>query len=106
VIAHPERYRCLWRELTALERLVDGGAAALLDVAALVGKYGAHPQRAAEAILERGLYHAACSDAHRVDDVREAARGMDRVVALYGAEEREFLFGEGPRQLLAGRLPE
>jgi protein-tyrosine phosphatase len=106
VIAHPERYRCLWQSLSALERLVDNGAAALLDAAALVGKYGSHPQRAAEAILECGLYHAACSDAHRVDDVAAVARGMDRIVKLYGVEEREFLFAEGPRALLDGHLPE
>jgi protein-tyrosine phosphatase len=106
VIAHPERYRCLWDSLDALERLVDAGAAALLDTASLVGKYGKSPQRAAEAILELGLYHAACSDAHRVADVAEVARGMTRIEQLYGPEERTFLFDSGPRALLEGRLPE
>lgn len=106
VIAHPERYRCLWSSLDPLERLVDAGAAALLDTAALVGKYGRSPQKAAEAILELGLYHAACSDAHRLEDVAEVARGMKRIEQLYGAEERELLFDTGPRALLEGRLPE
>ncbi|MFZ5894185.1 MAG: tyrosine-protein phosphatase [Myxococcota bacterium] len=106
VIAHPERYQCLWKDLGRLERLVDGGAAALLDTAALVGKYGAAPQRAAETMLEMGLYHAACSDAHRPADVKDVSRGMLRIEKLYGPEECEFLFGEGPRALLSGRLPE
>lgn len=106
VIAHPERYRCLWGSLAALERLVDGGAAALLDVAALVGKYGERPQRAAEQILEAGLYHAACSDAHRPSDVEQVARGIERVQTLYGSEERDLLLRNGPNALLEGRLPE
>lgn len=106
VIAHPERYRCIWRDADVLERLVDGGAAALLDAAALVGKYGRKPQRAAEELLERGLYHAACSDAHRPSDVDEVVKGMRRIEELYGSDEVEFLFGEGPRALLAGELPE
>lgn len=106
VIAHPERYRCLWDSLEPLERLVDAGAAALLDTAALVGKYGKSPQRAAEAILELGLYHAACSDAHRVADVDDVARGMRRIEQLWGKDERVFLFETGPRALLEGRLPE
>ncbi len=38
VIAHPERYQCLWRSPEILEKMVDSGSAALLDVAALVGK--------------------------------------------------------------------
>jgi protein-tyrosine phosphatase len=106
VIAHPERYRVLWDSLDPLEQLVDAGAAALLDTAALVGKYGKSPQRAAEAILELGLYHAACSDAHRVADVEDVARGMQRIEKLFGKDEREFLFETGPRALLEGRLPE
>ncbi|MCC6214342.1 MAG: protein tyrosine phosphatase [Polyangiaceae bacterium] len=106
VIAHPERYRTLWRDPSPLERLVDGGCGALLDVAALVGKYGREPQRCAEHLLGEGLYHAACTDAHRARDVDAAVRGIDRLRALHGAEEVEFLFETGPRELLAGRVPE
>jgi protein-tyrosine phosphatase len=106
VIAHPERYQAIWRSSDTLERLVDAGAAALLDVAALVGKYGRRPQRAAEELLERGLYHAACSDAHRPADIEEVAAGIRRLETLYGPEEVEFLFCHGPRELLAGRQPE
>lgn len=106
VIAHPERYRYLWGKPEALERLVDGGVAALLDVAALVGKYGREPQRAAEALLERGLYHAACSDAHRPADVADVARGIERLKTLYGQEEVDFLLREGPKLILEGKLPE
>jgi protein-tyrosine phosphatase len=106
VIAHPERYRYLWGKPEALERLVDAGVATLLDAAALVGKYGREPQRAAEELLERGLYHAACSDAHRAADVAEVALGIARIGELYGDEEVDFLFRDGPRQILEGRLPE
>ncbi|HLV19714.1 MAG TPA: CpsB/CapC family capsule biosynthesis tyrosine phosphatase, partial [Polyangiaceae bacterium] len=100
VIAHPERYRCLWRSPETLERLVDAGAAALLDTAALVGKYGRAPEDCAEELLERGLYHAACSDAHRASDVELVAAGMRRIEELYGAEEVDYLFRVGPQALL------
>jgi protein-tyrosine phosphatase len=106
VIAHPERYRCVWSSPNTLERLIASGLGSLLDVAALVGKYGREPQRCAEVLLERGLYHAACSDAHREADVVAVARGIERVRSLYGDDEVDFLFREGPRALLAGKLPE
>lgn len=106
VIAHPERYHAIWRAPETLERLVDAGTAALLDAAALIGKYGRRPQRCAEELLERGLYHAACSDAHRPADVEQVAAGMRRIAELYGDEEVEFLFSHGPRELLEGRIPE
>jgi protein-tyrosine phosphatase len=106
VIAHPERYRCIWRSVEVLERLVEAGAAALLDTAALVGKYGRQPQLCAEALLDRGLYHAACSDAHRVRDVAEVEAGMRRLERVYGADAVDYLFCFGPTELLAGRLPD
>jgi protein-tyrosine phosphatase len=102
VVAHPERYRALWGQPEPLERLLDQGALALLDVAALIGKYGRRPQRCAEDFLERGLYHAACSDAHRADDVEQVARGIERLRRLYGQEEVVALLADGPREILAG----
>ncbi|MBI3207129.1 MAG: protein tyrosine phosphatase [Myxococcales bacterium] len=106
VIAHPERYQRIWRDPDVLERLVDAGAAALLDSAALVGKYGRKPKQSAEELLERGLYHAACSDAHRVSDLDEVAGGIRRIEQLYGQDEVDFLFRTGPLELLSGRIPE
>jgi protein-tyrosine phosphatase len=106
VIAHPERYRRLWRAPAELERLVEAGSAALLDAAALVGKYGRSPQKCAETLLERGLYHAACSDAHRLTDVPQVAAAIELIDRRYGTDEVDFLFRQGPLALLDGRLPE
>jgi protein-tyrosine phosphatase len=106
VIAHPERYRCFWRSPEILERLVASGAAALLDTAALVGKYGREPKRCALELLERGVYHAACSDAHRVEDVVEVEKGMRVLDETYGSDEIEYLFDRGPRAILSGERAE
>src|ERR1700761_7090866 len=92
VIAHPERYQCFWRSPEVLERVVDAGCAALLDVAALVGKYGRRTQACAEDLLERGLYHAACSDAHRPSDVLEVARGIQRVSDKDKGKKKKDIF--------------
>jgi protein-tyrosine phosphatase len=103
VVAHPERYRVIWERPALLDRLLDSGAVALLDAAALVGKYGRMPQRCAERLLEGGSYHAACSDAHRVRDVAEVALGIDVIRRRYGDGEVDVLFRTGPLEILAGR---
>lgn len=105
VIAHPERYRPIWRSADVLERLVDVGAAPLLDIAALVGKYGRRVARSAEELLERGLYQAACSDAHRPEDVRQVAAGIDWLAREYGDDELRALLVEGPAAILRGERP-
>ena len=104
VLAHPERYRPVWKDAAAVEPLFDVGAAMLLDVAALDGKYGRAPRRAAEALLEAGYYDGACSDAHRPDDIAQVAAGIARLEELVGRTEAEELLRDGPLAILAGTL--
>jgi protein-tyrosine phosphatase len=105
VVAHPERYQAVWERPEILDRLGDQGVLALLDVAALAGKYGRATQRSAELLLERGAYHAACSDAHRPEDVTQVARGMRWVAERYGESELQALFRDGPLQILGETPP-
>lgn len=103
VVAHPERYQAVWESEAHLERLLDLGAVALLDVAALVGKYGRQPQSCAEALLERGFYYAACSDAHHSRDLKAVEDGMNWVRKHRGLEELDALFRTGPQDILGGK---
>jgi len=105
VIAHPERYRAVWTEPEIVARLVELGSVALLDISALVGKYGERSKSAAHELLSLGVYDAACTDSHRPADVDTAQQGMLRMEELYGPDEVTLLFAENPRLLLAGTRP-
>jgi protein-tyrosine phosphatase len=102
VLAHPERYESVWRDDACLDPLLDAGAHLLLDVCALVGKYGRAPQRAAEKLLEEDAYEAACSDAHKPGDVDGVVRAIERLGSLVGAAETQRLLADGPRSILRG----
>jgi protein-tyrosine phosphatase len=104
VIAHPERYRCFWKSHARLTELVSAGAAALLDTAALVGKYGKESQKAARRMLDEGVYTAACSDAHRPSDVEEVREGMSYIQKRFGDEELHRLLRLGPLEILEGTV--
>ncbi len=104
VIAHPERYEPVWADAGVLDPLLDGGAVLLLDVAALAGKYGRAPKKAAEQLLEAGYYQAACSDAHGVKDVKAVAEGIKKLFDQAGKEEGSFLLIDGPREILEGTV--
>lgn len=104
VLAHPERYRPVWKDRTVLDPFLDSGVVLLLDVAALTGKYGRAPERAAHELLEDGYYIAACSDAHRAKDVEDVARGIARLEKLVGKEETDYLLRDGPLAILNGTL--
>lgn len=103
VIAHPERYRAVWEAPGLMSHLLSRGAVALLDTAALVGKYGQHPESAARKLLEDRTYAAACSDAHRVSDLELVERGVEWIRNAYGEAEIDELFRTGPSALLEGQ---
>lgn len=104
VIAHPERYTPVWKDAEVLRAMVERGAVALLDLMALIGKYGRRPQRCAEDLLDEDLYFAACSDSHKPDDLPSVERGIARLVELVGDEYAEQLLSDRPRQILAGTV--
>jgi protein-tyrosine phosphatase len=100
VIAHPERYRSVWERPQILLDLLDLGAASLLDVSAVIGKYGRQAERCAKTLLEMDAYNAGCSDSHRVEDVRDCAAGMRWLESTYGRESLEGWLCEAPTRLL------
>ena len=100
VLAHPERYQPVWKDDRCLDPLLDAGACLLLDVCALVGKYGRAPRKAAEKLLDEGAYEAACSDAHRPSDVDAVAESMVALEKRVGRGEAERLLRDGPRKIL------
>lgn len=104
VIAHPERYAPLWKSSDALTDLVERGALAQLDVMSLVGKYGRKAERAAERLLEEGLYYLACSDSHKPQDLPSVSDAIERLVELAGEDEALLLLAEHPKNILAGTL--
>ena len=105
VLAHPERYDRLATSSAPIERMLEMEVLLLLDVMTLTGKHGRRPRRAAERMLEEGLYFAACSDCHRPADVEVCATAIERLRELMGADECERLLSEHPRQILDGLLP-
>jgi protein-tyrosine phosphatase len=100
VLAHPERYQPVWQDDACLDPLLDAGACLLLDVCALVGKYGRASRRAAEKLLDEEAYEAACSDAHRPDDAATTAEAIDALERRVGRPEAERLLRDGPRGIL------
>lgn len=104
VLAHPERYAALFKTTDPLDPMLEVGTVALLDVMALVGRYGRASRRAAERMLDEGVYYAACSDAHRPTDVELVAEAIERLRELCGDEEASELLADNPRRILSGEV--
>ncbi len=100
VLAHPERYAPVWADDACLDPLLDAGAHLLLDLCALVGKYGRAAEKAAWKLLEDGAYEAACSDAHKPADVPIVEKAIAVLIGRAGQAEAERLLSSGPRHIV------
>ena len=105
VIAHPERYQPVWKDDACLDPLFDAGALLLMDLCALVGKYGRAAQKAAETLLDEDAYEAACSDAHKPEDVDAVVKSIARLESLVGKEEATRLLADAPRSIISAGAP-
>jgi protein-tyrosine phosphatase len=105
VLAHPERYAPLFRASDPLDPLLEIGVLPLLDLMSLVDRYGQAPRRAAERMLDEGVYFAACSDAHRPSDLPLVGEAIERLRARVGDDEADALLRDHPRGILEGRFP-
>lgn len=103
ILAHPERYYPLARTTQPIESVLRAGTRALLDITALLGKYGRGPQRAAERMLEEGAYYAASTDSHSPRDVEVTERSMKRLRELMGESTFVNLLSDNPTKILEGR---
>lgn len=104
VLAHPERYRPLFRSTDPIAALVEGGLLAQLDMMALIGHYGRAPRRAAERMLDEDVYYIAATDAHRPEDVPRVAKAIEVLHSRVGAEQARKLLVDHPRRILEGRI--
>jgi protein-tyrosine phosphatase len=92
VLAHPERNAEVQAAPERLEEAVSQGVLVQVTAASLEGRLGASSQRAAQALLDRGLAHLLASDAHtpavrRIGLAGAAAAAGDGVLARWLTED-------------------
>ncbi|MCB9556106.1 MAG: hypothetical protein H6707_08380 [Deltaproteobacteria bacterium] len=104
VLAHVERYLILTDDLDRVEALSQR-AALLVNLATLGGLGGWRLRRRARKLVERGLIHAASTDAHSQRDVEPTAAGIRWIASNLGDNAVSELLISGPRAILAGALP-
>ena len=95
VAAHPERYKTVQQDPYMVRRWFERGVVIQLNKGSILGRLGRRAQDTALWLLERGLAHAAASDAHR-PTVRTTHMELLRRTKEGDMEARE--------QLIAGNL--
>jgi protein-tyrosine phosphatase len=103
ILAHPERYAFVQRDVAALDELRDRGVAMQVTAPALLGEYGENVRRTAEKLLRRGTYTLGASDRHHPTPGRSLAAMHERIAELVDVETADLLLCENPARVLADR---
>ena len=85
VMAHPERYVAIQRDVDLAERL-GRHAVMMVDLGALDGAHGRAEMKTARKLVQEGLAHAAATDIHRPDDQKGIGAGMAWIRKQRGAD--------------------
>jgi protein-tyrosine phosphatase len=105
VMAHPERYVAIQRDIDVAERL-GRHAVLMVDLGALDGAHGRAEMKTARRLVDEGLVHAAATDIHRPDDQKGIAAGMAWIRKQHGPAVLQQLLAENTRRLLSGEMPD
>ena len=103
VLAHPERYPFVRRDVESLGRLVRRGVALQLTAPSLLGEYGPEVRETAVSVLQRGWDAVAASDRHHPGPGRSLAELHGSLAQSTSAELADLLLRTNPDRLLTGR---
>lgn len=102
VLAHAERYACLYKDIARVEELVRRRVQIQINAASLLRRFHFRERRFIKKLLERDLVAVIASDAHDLESRPPALRAAyDFIVKNYGEERANRLFYENPRRLLS-----
>ena len=66
ILAHTERYRCLFHEFRWIESFVDEGGVVQVNASSCVGSWGKGAEKQWKKLLRKGLIHIISSDGHNL----------------------------------------
>lgn len=99
VLAHPERYAVVQKDLAVVEELRGVGVLLQCNFGSLVGQYGKSAQKTVTALARRGMVYAFGSDVHRVRGAKYWHGVKEKLWKCYDAAGLEQVLVRNPREI-------
>jgi protein-tyrosine phosphatase len=102
IIAHPERYMDVQKDIARIEHAVTQGALLQITAGSILGHNGKEMQVCSQRLLDAGWVHVVASDAHNGDHAwpGEAIEAVEKRIG--GARARQ-IFETNPRAIIDGK---
>lgn len=100
IIAHPERYFIVEKDISFVENLIDKGALIQINANSLVGRYGKEAEKLAIKLLKRNMVHFVASDAHSVHGYKLLSESMERLKELVSEDKFNEITRENQKKII------
>lgn len=95
ILAHPERYSYIQKDLTLVEKLQKQGVLFQANYGSIIGLYGDNAKRTLEKLLKKDLINFIASDVHKPNSIyktiEEAKKRLKKVISDEKLEELTFI---------------
>jgi protein-tyrosine phosphatase len=102
IIAHPERYMDVQKDITKIEAAVTQGALLQITAGSILGQNGKEMLVCCQRLLDAGWVHIVASDAHNVDHAWPG-EAIETVTKRIGAPRARQIFETNPRAIIEGK---
>lgn len=82
IIAHPERYSYIQRNIDIAQQLVDFGCELAVDASGMAANFFSEERKTANDIVKRGMANYIVSDAHRVEHYKYYKKYLTKIKEL------------------------
>lgn len=101
IIAHPERYTFIQKDIDKAYNLIDKGALLQCNYGSFIGRYGAQAQKAAVKLLKNDKITFLGTDAHRSGSLyNEVERVLEKIEKTVGADKVDEITVDNPKKIL------
>ena len=101
VIAHPERYSFVQKDVSVLNHLIEDGVLMQSNYASIVGNYGKQAKETVKYMLRHNMVHLLGSDVHRTKSIYpKIPKIKNELEKIIGKEKLKILTTINPKKLI------
>lgn len=105
ILAHIERYQCLFEQFSKIEELIDMGVYLQVNSESIMGGFGFRTKRFTRKLLKRRMIHFIATDAHNTENRAPNLKSCaEYVIRKYGKEHAEELLLKNPKHVLENEI--
>lgn len=105
ILAHIERYQCLFEQFSKIEELIDMGVYLQVNSGSIMGDFGLKTKRFTRKLLKSKMIHFIATDAHNTENRAPNLKPCaEYVIQKYGKEYAEDVFFKNPKHVLENEI--